>query len=857
MADDTKAKTSSMDSTFPVLLPEDLALTIPSNEFDKHVHKLLSGQGKNQTGIERAMAHVGFTCSCLEDDSDDESDAFVDASTSLDQDIGSSNQAEAGAPKGVPGHPFMNALVSARDSPDDSMPKYSSENKTFTEKGGVAHRSTNSSLVDLFSELEKSITGPRLDELLEKSWREDPEASLKIIWNARSIHLGKGEKESFYRCMGWLKQSHPETVVLNLKWMFRAVIEKKVRKDVEDDAVMVRMDEGESTVLSAESEHDVLHGVSHGYWKDLLNLLVLEVNSGLEVLKDPRLILHVKNEQIKASKTAAHGNKRRKITSKQDDKNQNSKAGNPSHADPNVELRRITKDKKHKEEADRHASCLKKFESNVFYRALHLTVARLFAEQLRKDMSLLKSGQKKDIKHISLAAKWAPSLEGFHDKHTFIASSIAEILYPQSAIGNDGDTRDRYLRRAREWYRRFTISPLRKALEVVERDISANTFGFIKYQKVPSIAMDKNKDLFARKDLERFETYLDRVAHGKSRISGAVLMPGLLVKQARETGDPNRQLALRLQAEESDSGGKPAKADAKKLMKAKVAAIQSKALDGQWNTLVQRIRDSGMLQSSIAVCDVSGSMEYPNFDDGTVPMDTSVGLSLLLAEVTQPPFGGAFITFSETPSVHRIGGPGDSRDFATKVQSILKSDWGYNTNFLSVFENLVLPMAVDNKLKKEDMVKQIFVFSDMQFDAAENSSSEPLRWETAYERIKRKFSAAGYDMPKLIFWNLAGGRPSVFKPGDSGLPKPVTKEMEGTALVSGYSQAQMKMFLEEGQFGDEEEEEEEEEEEIVDVDMVDGDGVEVSKKKNKEKDPLNVVMQAVGHPAYRMLKVYD
>lgn len=40
------------------------------------------------------------------------------------------------------------------------------------------------------------------------------------------------------------------------------------------------------------------------------------------------------------------------------------------------------------------------------FRLLHVTVARLFAEQLQKDLAALKEGRSTDV---SLAAKWAPT----------------------------------------------------------------------------------------------------------------------------------------------------------------------------------------------------------------------------------------------------------------------------------------------------------------------------------------------------------------------------------------------------------------------------------------------------------------
>jgi len=40
-----------------------------------------------------------------------------------------------------------------------------------------------------------------IDALLAKLWAEDPALTLRVIWNTRSIHDGKGDKELFYKCV--------------------------------------------------------------------------------------------------------------------------------------------------------------------------------------------------------------------------------------------------------------------------------------------------------------------------------------------------------------------------------------------------------------------------------------------------------------------------------------------------------------------------------------------------------------------------------------------------------------------------------------------------------------------------------
>lgn len=103
-----------------------------------------------------------------------------------------------------------------------------------------------------------------------------------------------------------------------------------------------------------------------------------------------------------------------------------------------------------------------------------------------------------------------------------------------------------------------------------------------------------------------------------------------------------------------------------------------------------------------------------------------------------------------------------------------------NTDFQKVFD-LILEVAVNGKLKEDQMVKRLFVFSDMEFDKASRNN-----WETDYEAIQRKFRKKGYGsaIPEIVFWNLRDS---------SATPVPGTQN--GVALVSGYSKNLMKLFL--------------------------------------------------------------
>ncbi|QSS56432.1 DUF2828 domain-containing protein [Histoplasma capsulatum var. duboisii H88] len=812
-----KVKTSSMDSSFPVLLPEDPCLRMSDTDFEMHVLKALPAL----VGVENAVDAMHINAG------------------------GDSDRASAGITKQkTTGNVFVDALDRAATDPDSEKAhkdEMARQNRMLTTNGGMAYASTQSPLLELFNHVgggENDCTGKgSLGETLKKAWQIDALMTLKVIWAVRSIHLGKGERKMFYTHLGWLGQHHPRTLLLNLKWLYRPVVKKDAKEREGDKQVIVgKVEKTEGGDGMEVDDYDVTHGSSHGYWKDLLNVLVLSAEDKLDMsdpdqvlLRDHRIPKNSDGSQPQKGKGGGqarrHGGRGRAKASQEGEKK--------SPFDLELEQKAASKAAK----AQRHEHILDRLATDPFHRALHLTVARLFAEQLRKDMILLESSKtnKEALREISLCAKWAPSLERFHDKYTLIASTIAELLFSDSALDPHSHSettgyelsREAYLKRAREQYRANTLSPLRKALAIVERDISAKTFSNIEYSHVPSLAMNRYKHLFNENDGPRFMEYLGKVGMGEAKISGAVLTPGLLVKTVMSADGRQENTSL-----------------------------DRTVADMQWKTLVQRIRDSGNLNSAMAVCDVSGSMNSTPYRRDISPLHDAIGLSLVMAEVTQPPFGGRIITFSRDPEIHIIQGT----SLTERVENISSASWGYNTDFIKVFRQLILPLAVENKVPPEDMIKRVFVFSDMQFDEAETDTSgwcdkvEGKLGLTHQQIVQQEFRKHGYDVPELIYWNLAGNPGAV----------PVTSQMEGTALVSGQSQALMKLFLEDGVFGEEEEDDQEERGEEQGPDVVEGDGDgewgmihKERKTKRKGVDPMSILRKLVGNEAFEMLRVVD
>ena len=84
--------------------------------------------------------------------------------------------------------------------------------------------------------------------------------------------------------------------------------------------------------------------------------------------------------------------------------------------------------------------------------------------------------------------------------------------------------------------------------------------------------------------------------------------------------------------------------------------------------------------------------------------------------------------------------------------------------------SMILTTAVKNHVPANEMPKKLFIISDMQFNSACGRS-------TNHEVIKRKYIAAGYEMPTIVYWNV----------NSFNTEAPVTQDKNGVFLVSGCS----------------------------------------------------------------------
>lgn len=321
---------------------------------------------------------------------------------------------------------------------------------------------------------------------------------------------------------------------------------------------------------------------------------------------------------------------------------------------------------------------------------------------------------------VSLIGKWLPSLN---------ASSYETKRYAKIIQEGLGLTPRQY---------RKMLSRLREEVNLVETKLTEKKYDEIQYDKLPSKAGMIYRGAFFRNDEERYRAFLDSLEKGEVKVNAGTLYPNDIVGKILGEGwweRPNH------------------------------SAQDIQLFEGQWRNLPDFIGENK--ENSIVMVDVSGSMY------GT-PMNVAISLAMYIAERNKGVYKNHFLTFSARPQLVKIQGS----NIVEKVNNISRAEWGMNTNIESALLTL-LRVAVKNNLPKEEMVKKLYIISDMQFDSAVRGSHVNI-----FKEAERQFNMHGYDLPNIVFWNVnAYGN------------QPMTMNELGVQLVSGFSPSIMTQLL--------------------------------------------------------------
>jgi hypothetical protein len=266
--------------------------------------------------------------------------------------------------------------------------------------------------------------------------------------------------------------------------------------------------------------------------------------------------------------------------------------------------------------------------------------------------------------------------------------------------------------------------------KVVETQMCNKEWNEINFSHVPSVAMKNYTNAFKRNASEHYENYIQSLEKGEAKVNVGALYPYDILTLLNQ----NERLANEM-----------------------------------WKTLPMYTG-----KTIFPVIDVSGSMSTTATSKLSC-MDVAISLGLYLSEKQESVFKGYFATFHSVPSIMCTSGYTKLRD---KVNYIRRSSWGGNTDLHKTFK-LILDMAVKNDVPKEDMPEYVIVLSDMQFDGYGNI--------LIGKHTKKMFNDAGYNCPKIIFWNLASNNYN---------NQPAGKDERDIIMVSGFSPAVANSILE-------------------------------------------------------------
>ena len=342
-----------------------------------------------------------------------------------------------------------------------------------------------------------------------------------------------------------------------------------------------------------------------------------------------------------------------------------------------------------------------------------------------------------DCKTPSLLAKWLKS-ENASSKETKKLGNKTRI-----ALGL-----------SHKQYRK-TLSMLRERINVLERLMSAGEWEKIEFDKIPSHAGLIYKNAFARRDILK-KKYEEFAKSKDTKVNAEVLNPVDIAERIfnHSCGFSNSYRNL------SDTD---------------IAMYQK-----YWDNLKDYY--NGRQENGLAIVDTSGSMWGK-------PLCAAVSMGAYIAERGHGPFANHFISFSERPSLIKF----DGVDICDKFFRCAEADWGMSTNLESVFD-LMLNTAIKNKTVQADMPETLYIFSDMEFNECINCGFElGGKWSyyntteneinTLLEGIEKKWSRYGYQIPKIIFWNLDARHQNIPAIGP------------GFSYVSGFSMNMIEQIL--------------------------------------------------------------
>jgi hypothetical protein len=325
-----------------------------------------------------------------------------------------------------------------------------------------------------------------------------------------------------------------------------------------------------------------------------------------------------------------------------------------------------------------------------------------------------------------LAAKWAPRMS---------SSKKATTTGKQEKLKN-ARALMKFMMLSPKEYRQILVG----ATRVVESLMCAKRWDEVNFSHVPSLASARYQKAFGKNAADAYSAYIREL------------------QKPQEERDPKVKI----------NAGAVYPYDVLKSLRRGNEAVAN----AQFEALPNFVGDSKIMP----MVDVSGSMATHRFATDITAYDIALSLGLYLSSKTSSDFKDMFITFTSSATIQVLEG-----SLSQKMRQ-MQGAVGYDTNLTKAFDSL-LQTAKRGNVSPENMPDFVVVLSDMQFNDMNIKGTDA----TALQMARQKYRDAGYECPKLIFWNLAARA--------SADQSPVKMTDFGVCMVSGFSPAIMATVL--------------------------------------------------------------
>lgn len=351
----------------------------------------------------------------------------------------------------------------------------------------------------------------------------------------------------------------------------------------------------------------------------------------------------------------------------------------------------------------------------------------------------------KNLSQIPVFGRWDDLLEFVTPKFKLAAYNlIARALCDSNGLCSKWMPRKGPIANELRKYMNLDPKSYRKLLvnltKVVETQMCANEWSEINYSHVPSVASSRYQKVFNKRDKTRYDEWKAGLKTGETKVNASAIYPYDVIKSV-SYGDQSVAVA-------------------------------------QWDALPNFLSSDDRI---LPMVDVSGSMSSQvngQHGVGLSCMDVAVSLGLYIADKQTGAFKDCFLTFSEKSRIQVLQG-----NLLQKMQQLKGSEWGMNTNLDSAFREIIR-VAQTNNVPATEMPSVVLIISDMEFDRACSQGRDV----TAFSLATSLFKNAGYEIPKIVWWNISAR-------SDATGNVPVKFNQTGTALISGFSPSIMKSVL--------------------------------------------------------------